>query len=162
MDAWFRLMRETARNATTAQETFGSLTKAATPEELARHMAQMAAGTSSGLNENELMRMWEDWWRAMGVVPRSRYLELLEENDALRRQLREAEQTIERLRTAGRTADKSTAQVQQAAQAWENMFQQMLDAQSQWMQAWAEQRSEQKPNAADDEQEPPDSTGTQK
>jgi hypothetical protein len=166
MEAWFRLVAEAARGTATAQETLSSLAQASTPEEFARRMAQVMPGAPGAYDERSAARLWEEWWRMMGFMPRTRYLELLEENDTLRRQLREAELTIERLRSAGQSqqkrqqqVQKSAEQIQQATQAWENMFQQMLGAQSHWMQSWAEQKPPQdRADAADANAAPPDTS----
>lgn len=160
MEAWFRLAAEAARGTTAAQEALNALMQAGTPEEFMQRMTQLAPGAGAGAGagigshaDASVTRMWEEWWRMMGFVPRTRYLELLEENDSLRRRLRAAEASIEQLRAQQdashnfqQGAQQASEQVQKATQAWEDVFQQMLDAQSQWMQRWSdgEQRGEQK------------------
>jgi predicted DNA-binding protein (UPF0251 family) len=130
MENWFKLMAEAMRGTRDAQEALQSLPSTNNPAELTAWMMRwMPAGTA---NAPDAFREWlEDWYKMMGVVPRSRYLEALERCDQLRVRLEEAEATIKRLQpTPGANLDEA----QKAMDAWQSTMQATLKAQSEWMQ----------------------------
>lgn len=71
----------------------------------------------------KMLRAWHEATLQMwGLVPRTQYLEVLEENARLKRRIAELE-------GCSPEAAHAAAEVQ-------NAFSQMLDAQREWMQAW--------------------------
>src|SRR5215470_14305131 len=99
-EAWFTLMAEAMRGTKEAQEAFQSLSKGTLdPADLNRWIATFMPGLGSSAAREQPggPEQWlEDWWRMMGVVPRARYLELLEKYDTLTRRLEQARETIEK------------------------------------------------------------------
>lgn len=139
METWLRLTAEAARGAGEAREAVKSLGEApTTPDELVRWWGRfMPPGVD--LTKPEQFEAWlEQWWRALGVVPRSRYLELLERYEGLRTRLEEAEATIQRLRTTlGQGGRQEEAR--KILDVWESTLQGTLEAQAEWMRAWTSQ-----------------------
>jgi hypothetical protein len=70
----------------------------------------------------------------MGVVPRSRYLELLERYEILRTKLEKADETIHKLRAMlGKDHEQDA---QKILNMWDTMLQESLKAQAEWMRTW--------------------------
>ncbi|NJN93333.1 MAG: hypothetical protein HC875_04210 [Anaerolineales bacterium] len=91
----------------------------------------------------------------MGVVPRYRYLELLERHELLRNRLEQAETTIQKLRKATVGAKIPEQEVQQILNLWEGMLQETLSMQADWMRTWtktegAEEKGETKAPTPED------------
>lgn len=136
LEAWFTLMAEAVRGTAEAQEAFKALTEASTkPEELQRWQARFMPLAGAAANKPEAFEEWlEEWWRMMGVVPRSRYLDLLERYENLRLRLEKAEETIRSLRAMIGQGQEQEAQ--KLVNLWETMLQESLKAQAEWMRAW--------------------------
>ncbi|HCR49905.1 MAG TPA: hypothetical protein DIW24_09765, partial [Bacteroidetes bacterium] len=83
-------------------------------------------------NPAELQKMQDDWHRVMGVVPRQRYLDLLEKYDALQRQLELTEQAL-RAAKAPTTATTDHEPNEQIVKSWQQMAEQTLSLQSAWL-----------------------------
>ena len=117
-----------------AQDTFRFLAQAwKSQEELNRWMERFLPKNET-FSPEEVRERIEDWWKIMGVVPRSRYLELLDRCEVLRARLEEAEATIQQLRaTVG-----VTGQEKQANEVWETTIQTTLKAQDEWVETWLE------------------------
>jgi hypothetical protein len=138
IEAWLRLMQETMQGAGRAQETLRGLGEAwKSPEELNRWMESVPP-LRSGVSSSEEFREWmQEWWKMMGVVPRSQYLELLERYDVLRTRLEEAEATIQRLRaTLGVKGQEK--QANEILDHWETATHAALKAQSEWLRTWTD------------------------
>ncbi len=138
IEAWLRLMQETMQGAGRAQETLRGLGEAwKSPEELNRWMESIPP-LRSGFSSSEEFREWmQEWWKMMGVVPRSQYLELLERYDVLRTRLEEAEATIQRLRaTLGVKGQEK--QANEILDHWETATHAALKAQSEWLRTWTD------------------------
>jgi len=155
MEAWFTLMAEAMKGTKEAQDAFRSLSKAALdPADLSRWFGAFMPGlaTSPAGPRPEMMGEWlEEWWRIMGVVPRSRYLELLEKSDTLARRLEQARETIEKMRAA--LDDKARPEVKNVLDLWNTMLDETVKMQEQWARAWTqgnEQRDETAKKAGDD------------
>ena len=138
MEAWFTLMAEAARGVQGAQAALQSLSKVSKPADLSRWMLTFMPGlaSSAGPQPAEIFEQWlEEWWRMIGVVPRARYLELLEKHDALRRQLEKAQQTIRNMQeTLDRKGQESYAK--NVLGTWNAMLDETLKAQVEWLKAW--------------------------
>src|SRR5262245_64207663 len=95
IEAWLRLVTETMQGGARAQETFRCLAEAWKSQEELNKWMQRFLPVRSETSRPEEVREWiEDWWKVMGVVPRSRYLELLERSEVMRARLEGAEEAI--------------------------------------------------------------------
>jgi len=134
-DVWFRLLTDAMRGAGDAPEAFKQLSQLpTTPEALTEWMTRfMPPGV---VDRPEAFEVWlENWYKLMGVVPRARYVDLLEENDQLRQRLRELERAVERLRPMIGVKDQEE-EARKVLDFWSTMMDQTLTAQRAWMQSW--------------------------
>jgi len=140
LEAWFTLMAQAMRGTQEAQDALRSLSEiSSSTEDLMQWMTKfMPAAVPSGtkLRPEALEGQLEEWWRMMGVVPRTRYLELLERFDTLQRRLDKAEKTVHTLRAALDNKGQHTEEAKQALDMWSTMMQDTLQTQTEWMQAW--------------------------
>ncbi len=140
IESWFRLMSEAMRGSSEAQEAFRLLTGASTSQDdMMRWMTRFmpaATGMGMGTGQPEMFGEWvEEWWKVMGVVPRHRYLELLERHEDLRRRLEDCEKrTRGSMPNIGMSANPEEAQ--KAMNMWGTAMEDMLKMQSQWMQTF--------------------------
>jgi hypothetical protein len=96
----------------------------------------MAEPETAFFESPEAFEAWlEEWWKMMGAVPRSRYLEVLERCETLRRRLEEAEATISRLR--GMLEEGRQEEARKVLDLGEQMLEETLKAQAEWTRAWA-------------------------
>jgi hypothetical protein len=148
METWLALMAEAMRGTAEAQEAFRSLTAASSsPEELKQWLARFMPFASPTATPERFEDWLEEWWRAMGVVPRSRYLELLERYEILKTRLEKAEETIHKLRAMlGKDHEQDA---QKILNMWDTMVQESLKAQAEWMRTWMATASH---HNSDDEQ----------
>ncbi|MBL7978019.1 MAG: hypothetical protein JNN12_06735 [Bacteroidetes Order II. Incertae sedis bacterium] len=102
---------------------------ASTVSEWLNHWKTALDGTG---NPAELQKMQDDWHRMMGVVPRQRYLDLLEKYDALQRQLELTEQALRAAKTPA-TATTDHELNEQMVKSWQQMAEQTLSLQSAWL-----------------------------
>lgn len=146
-EAWFHFFSEVMRGSAQAMEAWRSLLPGSSPEDLARLASGLtgSSGTGQGLAQDWM----EDWWKAMGVVPRSRYLEVLERCETLNRRLEQAEATVSKLEKLLAAGDQAKAR--EMLGAWQSLAQETLKTQADWMKAWtspgAEERAEQRPDS---------------
>lgn len=165
LEAWYRLMAEAMRGTAEAQEALKKFAEmSATPEGMNRWMAQFMPGATppTGFQPEQFEEQLETWWRMTGVVPRSRYLELLERCDTLERNLKKAEETIAGLREKLGAQGRQEEDAQQAFGLWGGMMEESLKMQSEWMKAWRDAGSvtgagTEAPPPAEDDGEPTDS-----
>lgn len=158
IESWFSLMTEAMKGSTDAQDAFRLLTGAATTQDgMMRWMTQfMPAAAATGLISPSQTRMFsewvEEWWKVMGVVPRYRYLEALERNELLRRQLEDCEQS-RKMNILTKPMSEQTEQAQQAAvNLWGTMVDETLKLQAEWMRNWAaSQQPEEEPEKTQDQ-----------
>ncbi len=141
LEAWYTLMAEATRGSAQAQEAFQSLSKmSGSPDDMNRWMAQFMPGVASTtrFTPDAFEDQLEDWWRLMGVVPRARYLDLLEKCDTLQRKLDKAEETIENLRkrVSGSSSQPGGEETKQVLDMWSSMMGETLKTQTEWMKAW--------------------------
>ena len=138
IEAWLRLMQETMQGAGRAQETLRGLGEAWKSQEELNRWMESVPPLRSGFSSSEDFREWmQEWWKMMGVVPRSQYLELLERYDVLRTRLEEAEATIQRLRaTLGVKGQEK--QANEILDHWETATHAALKAQSEWLRTWTD------------------------
>jgi len=132
-EAWFRLLAEAARGTRAAQGTLRGLADGQlTPEKLASRIARWLPAGITPPSAEKLTRWSEEMWATIGVVPRSRYVELLERYEALRARLEEAEVTIRRLqRLLSEKGHEGDAQ--KLLDLWSNAVGETLKSQADWM-----------------------------
>ena len=102
-EAWFQLMAQAMQGTQEAQKLFATLLQSPNvAANFQKWLALFAPGMEmpAAVSQPQAMTEWlETWQKAMGVVPRIRYLELLEKTDALERRVRELEKNNRRLRS---------------------------------------------------------------
>ena len=162
MGAWFNLMAEAMKGTKESQEAFQRLSKiSGDPEEVSRWMTKFmpaAAAASANLQPEAFEEWMEESWRMMGVVPRPRFLELLEKCDTLQRKLDKAEETIQKLRARLDNKDQQEIDAQNMAEIWGTMMQDALNAQTEWMRTWAAANQSTTPGEDSDVTDESDST----
>ena len=137
MEAWFTLMTEAAKGAQGAQEAFQSLAKVSHPADLGRWMRTFMPGLAGPAlhQQAQTLEAWlEEWWRIIGVVPRARYLELLEKHDALRRELEKAQKAIRKLHET--LGHKGEPYAKNILDVWNAMLDETLKVQAEWIRVW--------------------------
>jgi len=132
-EAMMRLMADALKGVASAQEALRSLAQMPKRPEAFYEWIRTHAPNLGDLAQSELIgEQFEEWLRMMGFVPRSRYLELLERHELLRRKLEEMEKSREKiqstldpshvaselLNTLGSTIEKTLASQQQ----WVDLF----------------------------------------
>jgi hypothetical protein len=132
-EAWFRLLAEAARGTRAAQGTLRGLAEGQlAPEKLARRIAGWLPEGIAPPSAEKLAQWSEDLWSTIGVVPRSRYVELLERYEALRARLEEAEVTIRRMKRL--LSEKGyEGDVQKLLDLWSSAVGETLKSQGEWM-----------------------------
>jgi hypothetical protein len=128
-----RLLAEATRGTRAAQATVRSLAEGRlTPESVVRQIASYLPAGMKPPTPASLQAWTEDLWSTVGVVPRSRYVELLERYEALRARLEEAEVTIRRLR---RLLEESGHEddARKILDLWSNAVGETLRSQAEWM-----------------------------
>jgi len=139
LEARYTLLAEAMRGTTEAQDAFKKLSEmSATPEEFNRWLAQFMPGAASAtkLSPEAFEDQLENWWRMMGVVPRARYLEILEKCDALERKLNKAEETIKGLRQRLGSQEQQEEDAKKVLNMWGTVMEETLKTQTEWMKAW--------------------------
>ena len=156
IEAWYRFMAEAMRETSDTQQFFEKYAEGQDPSKwLARWMKQQGADAPPAPDEfsDELPDEWlEQWYKMMGVVPRSRYLELLDRYERLRKQLEEAQKKIERLGGSPNTQQQEQA-AEEVMNIWKSTLDETLKAQSEWMRTFSKKEdasSEEDTSAADD------------
>ncbi|NJO04250.1 MAG: hypothetical protein HC876_01190 [Chloroflexaceae bacterium] len=134
LETWIRLLSEVSRGSTDAVDTMKLLTSTPTsPDDMLRLMRRfMPTGTS--MVPGEALTNWmEEYWRMMGVVPRHRYLELLERNEDLRRRLDVAEKKIQQIRQMKETTEQTTEEAQRVVGMWTTLMAETIRSQTEWL-----------------------------
>jgi hypothetical protein len=141
LEDWLRMTTDAFKGAEGARKAFEALAKnPLSPESLAAWAAvwmpkRMASDEAPDFEE--LQRLVEQGWNAMGVVPRYRYVELLGKYEELKARLEEAEATVRNLREIlaeqGREQEAS-----EVLDSWEKLTRKALDVQSEWARTWTE------------------------
>ena len=138
LELWFKLMAEAAKGVRDAQDAVQSLAKVSNPAELNHWLLNFAPNlVSPGAHQQaEMFEKWlEEWWRMMGVVPRARYLDLLEKHDALRRQMEKAQETIRTMQEALNHKGQDPS-AKNMLDLWNAMLEETLKAQADWLKVW--------------------------
>lgn len=137
MEVWFNLMTEVMKGNSDAQETVRSITGTSMrPDEMLRIMSRFMPAGMGPLSGESLNDWLEEYWKTMGVVPRYRYLELLERYDQLRVKLEESEKTVRTLQPMLGVASQQE-EAKKVLDVWGNMLQETIKAQSDLMHNWS-------------------------
>lgn len=134
IEAWLALMAEAMRGSVKAQEAMKLLTgNIITTDYMHRWLGQFMPGLAESSTQAKFFAEWlEEWWKTLGVVPRYRYLELLERNEELRRKLEACEKRNAQALPFTTPVDISSLQeeTQKAIGAWSAMMDGILKAQA--------------------------------
>jgi hypothetical protein len=139
LESWLRLTADALRGTEEARKALEALgANPLTQEALAAWarawMPRDAAGAPSA---GDVQALGEEYWKTLGVVPRQRYLELLERYEEIKCRLEEAETTVKNLREL--LAARGRAQEAEGAIGqWEELTRNALKAQAEWAQSWTE------------------------
>jgi hypothetical protein len=135
MEAWFRLVTEAMQGTQQAQQALRSLSEMPrTPDAVARWMTRFMPAAAGTVKPERFEEWLEGWYKMLGVVPRSRYLEALERAEQLRTRLEEAEHTIQQLRSMiGMRGQEEEAR--RVLNLWEQSVTETLQAHAAWMRA---------------------------
>jgi hypothetical protein len=140
MEAWVTLMAEAMRGSSDAQDAMRLLTlNDTTQDNLMRWTSRFmpTAMTATAPAQSAVFGEWlEQWWKTMGVVPRYRYVELLERNEELRQRLDDCEKLQRRM--TGMTglnplAAASSEETEKVVSLWGSMIDDTLKMQSEWL-----------------------------
>lgn len=139
MEAWFRLMADAMRGVQSAQEAMGAFAQLPTDAAAMQRWMDLYMPGMAVPGTHAFDAWLEEWYRTVGMVPRSRYLEALARMDELERRLRQADETIRTLRdlVAGQDARQETAQ--EVMDVWNRMMEETLKAQSRWLESWTQE-----------------------
>lgn len=153
MEAWFRLMKDAVGGNAEAQEAMRMLTSGPTnPDQMMRWMSRFLPLATGGMTpvKTDVFENWlDEYWRMMGVVPRYRYLELLERHEALRSRLEESEKTVRQLQGMLGVPGHQREEAQKVIGLWGEMMHQTMKAQLEWMQALTGMAKEREQKPAD-------------
>ncbi|NJL03489.1 MAG: hypothetical protein HC911_00960 [Chloroflexaceae bacterium] len=135
MEAWLRMITEGARGSTDALDTMKLMTTTPTsPDDMLRLMRRfMPTGTSLPMTPDGLTSTMEEYWGMLGVVPRYRYLEVLERNEQLRRRLDEAERKLNQMRQLSGAREQTTEEAQKMFTLWSSMMAETVRMQNEWV-----------------------------
>lgn len=139
METWLNLMTEAVRGNSDARETVRALTMSPVrPDEMLRMITRFSpmGGMISG-GQAEMVNDWlEEYWKAMGVVPRYRYLELLERYERIRERLEELEANRTQFpATLEKTRSEST---QRVINTWASLLEETMKTQQEMLRTMAQ------------------------
>lgn len=151
LEAWYRFMAEAVRETSDAQAFFEKYARGQSPAEwVARWMQQTGAADAPPAPADRPDDWMEQWYTMMGVVPRARYLKLLERHEQLRQDLEAARKTIERL---GGSFDRGASgeSAEDFMNLWTSTLDKTLEAQAEWMRSFSESAPSDEGDEAADE-----------
>jgi len=160
IEAWYRFMAEAVRETSDTQHFFEKYAKGQHPTEwLARWMKQHGAEEAPPAPDDLPDEWLEQWYKTMGVVPRSRYLKLLERHEKLRQELDEARQKIEQMGGSYDSEEQKKA-AEDMMNMWKSTLDETMKAQSEWIRAFSESPppspdADDEEGATSDDRDPP-------
>lgn len=156
IEAWYRFLAEAARETSDVQTFFDTYAEGQKPAEwIARWMKQQG-DTGAPPKPEDLPDEWlEQWYKMMGVVPRARYLRLLERHEKLRQDLEAARKKIEQLGGSFESKEQQAA-AKEIMNLWTDTFGKTMEAQSEWMRAFTEAPSEDAKTDGGEDDAPPE------
>jgi hypothetical protein len=140
MEEWLQLLAQMMQGTQEAQKAFATMSQS--PGAMAGFQKWLDLFTPGielpkAESQPEMMTSWlENWQKAMGVVPRARYLELLEKLDALERRVRDLEDMNRRLKALLEGREQQEETTQSLAKLWGQMAENSIKTQAAWMEAW--------------------------
>ncbi|MDM8531309.1 hypothetical protein QUF63_09055 [Anaerolineales bacterium HSG25] len=156
MEAWFTIMAETAKGTTQSQELFKLFPQATAKSDEFNEWITRFMSPGAMTHPNDFGAGYEEWCRMMGLVPRSRYLELLERYEIVRNRLEEAEEKIRSLQSLlGVKGQEEEAK--KVLDLWGTTLEKTLQAQADWMKAWGTTEKETTKDSTDTENPTTDS-----
>lgn len=156
IEAWYRFMAEAARETSDVQTFFDSHAKGQQPAEwVARWMKQQGSAATPPKPEDLPDEWLEQWYKMMGVVPRARYLELLERHEQLRQDLEAARKKIEQLGGSFESKEQQAA-ANEIMNLWTDTVGKTMEAQSEWMRTFTEGANEDAQAGGDGDEAMPD------
>jgi hypothetical protein len=139
METWMNLVTEAMRGNGDARETVRTITSSSMrPDELLRVMTRFMPAGAMPVQAEALNEWLEEYWRMMGVVPRYRYLDLLERYEQLRLRLEETEKS----RQLPMMPSSQPEDAQKVFGLWSSMMEETLKAQQEMLKAWTPQSAE--------------------
>lgn len=137
METWLNMVGDAVRGDTDARDTIRSITGAGMrPDEMVRLMTRFAPAGVTPVQAEVFNEWLEEYWKTMGVVPRYRYLELLERYEQLRLRLDEAERANRQL-SPMMAAAAQPEEAQRVLGMWGSMIEETLKAQQEWLKSWS-------------------------
>jgi hypothetical protein len=138
LEDWLRLTADALKGAEQARKALDALgSTPLTPEALSRWTRLwLGEKSSQSPDPSALQDAVEEYWKALGVVPRHRYLELLDRYEELKARLEEAESTVKNLRELLAERGQEGA-ARGALDEWERLTRQALETQAEWARTWA-------------------------
>ncbi|MBE0616523.1 MAG: hypothetical protein IH608_01165 [Proteobacteria bacterium] len=139
VEAWLRLTADALRGTGDTRKALEALgANPLTPEGLAGWArAWMPKEVSTAPDPGELQELIQGYWKALGVVPRQRHLELLERYEELKARLEETESTVKNLRELLGSKGRER-EAEGVLGEWEDLTQKALKAQAEWARTWTE------------------------
>jgi hypothetical protein len=140
MEVWLNLMNEAMHGGGEARDVMRSITGTSlTPDQMLRIMTRFMPAGVGTVQAKAFNESLEEYWRMMGVVPRYRYLDLLERYEQLRLRLEENEKASRQLpmMSAGQPEE-----AQKVFGLWSSMMEETLKAQQELMKSWTPQNAE--------------------
>lgn len=158
LEAWLHLMNDAMRGGGAAQQVIQALTGTMmSPDEQVRWMERVLPSGFGPLQADTVSTWLDEWYRMMGVVPKTRYITVLERCEDLRTKLEEAEKTIRQLQALLQVSGKE-GEAQQMLDWWSANLRATLAAQESWMRMWmptsGEQPAPEQPQATHGEPSP--------
>lgn len=138
LEDWLRLTADALRGTEQARKALEALgSNPLTPEALTRWTRLwMGGGSAPPPEPSQLQEVLEEYWKALGVVPRHQYLELLDRYEELKARLEEAESTVKNLRALlGQRGQEN--EVTGVLEEWERLTRAALETQAEWARSWA-------------------------
>lgn len=146
MEAWLTLVNEAMHGTKDSQDAMRMLSSvSANTSELSQWMMKfmpMASAMPNTPQVEAFQDMLDNWYQGMGVVPRSRYLDLLEKYDKVQRRLEKAEETIAALRGYSETKTQTEEEAKKMLNMWSGMFEETVKTQLNLMKSWSQQTQE--------------------
>ncbi|MDW7712030.1 MAG: hypothetical protein SCH98_16310 [Deferrisomatales bacterium] len=139
LESWLRLTADALRGTEEARRALEALgARPPTADALnAWARAWLPKESAPAADPGDLRQLVEEYWKALGVVPRQSYLELLERCEELKTRLEEAEATVKNLRELLASRGREP-EAQRAIGEWEQLTKKALQAQADWARNWAE------------------------
>jgi hypothetical protein len=137
LEDWLRLTADALRGTEQARKALDALgSTPLTPEALTRWTRLwMGRGSSPSPDPSEMKAVVQEYWKALGVVPRHQYLELLEQCEELKARLEEAESSVRNLRELLATRGQE-GEARRGLDEWEKLTRKALETQAEWARAW--------------------------